>query len=64
MVPKSQLVFKVEYICLPVSSRSDPEGGQIVAAALCVLLLFSLVFFFFIYFLVSLWEAWVPRIDG
>lgn len=63
VVPKVWLVFKVEYICLPVSSRSDPEGGQMVAAALCVLL-FSLVFFFFTYFLVSIWEAWVPRIDG
>lgn len=34
-----------------------------MAAALCVLL-FSLVFFFFLYFLVFIWEAWVPRIDG
>lgn len=52
--PKVWLVFKVKYICLPVSSRSDPEGGQTVAAALCVLLLFSLVFFSFLYFLVSI----------
>lgn len=50
---KVWIVFKVEYICLPVSSRSDPEGGQMVAAALCVLLLFSLVFFFFIFWFLS-----------